>query len=102
MKEILEKLEEWFNDTNLGEDKKVSTRYQYADNITWKELYQLYEFAKASYTYVEAKATCEAIIKSTYNVTVVGDCGKVHHSFAEWQSCSDCDTIMKKHLRGIG
>ena len=44
MIEILNKLKIWFDDKELGEDRKIANRSQYADNITWKELYQIYQW----------------------------------------------------------
>lgn len=32
-------------------------------------------------------------------VTVLGDCGKEHASFAEWQDCQTCGRILGLRLR---
>ncbi len=36
---------------------------------------------------------------TTYKVTVIGDCGKVHASFEEWQQCKLCEAIIARNIR---
>lgn len=36
------------------------------------------------------------------NITVKGNCPKVHGSFEEWQQCEACERVTRKHLSWRG
>ena len=31
-------------------------------------------------------------------MTVLGDCGRIHPSFEDWQKCAECERILKHNL----
>ena len=122
MKEILDKLEAMFDRVPL---LKEGTHYLTPINnqLTYGELYQLYEFVNSWYELCDddlgTLATPEEAIKAMedmsgvtdamkgivfideevkFKCTVTGDCGKEHKSLKEWQDCKVCDAILASRL----